>query len=57
MNSMNSQEELLRAAAKTAIKELRNIANQVSSDPRTMRWTLKDWVLQIAAKLESEIQR
>ncbi len=54
---VNLREEELRAAARTAVKELRDVAGQVSSDPRTMRWTLKDWVLQIAAKLERELQR
>ena len=57
MSGVTSQEELLRAAARTTIKELRDVAGQVSSEPRTMRWTLKDWVLQIAAKLEKELQK
>ncbi len=47
-----TREEQLRAAISTAVKELRRAAGQVNSGPRSMRYTLKGWMLQIAAKLE-----
>ncbi len=45
-------ERLVHAAISTAVKELRSAASQVNSEPLTMRYTLKGWMLRIAAKLE-----
>ncbi len=45
-------ERLVHASISTAVKELRSAASQVNSEPLSMRYILKGWMLRIAAKLE-----